>query len=318
MGQWAGLPEIWKAARAEDYRQPLYVYACRPENLPEAPFGSLVLPEVGWSFIRYGQGREAFQVMFDHGIHDIGHSISMAQCLTFDLTCYGHHWLVNSGGAPHYGTYKEQKEWHVRTRANNCIAVDGKDIPNPMRGELIGWSDENDRFTIRVRHHAYKTVTHSRTLIYRKDGPLLVIDSLSPGDGRAHSAQAFWHVNGRVQSREKGRWIFTADPGLSFVVLSEALSPETPLAEGPCGGLGGRNRGAGKLPVIEGIRPGDPGWRLVPYLTLDIGVPPEGERLVTAFVPLKDGSAKLWTLKVSDGSACVYRDGKTVLDAALR
>ncbi len=312
LGQWAGIPEVWTAFRTEDYRLPLHVYAHRPEEVPEFESKSLLLPDVGWSFIRSGKGREAFQAMFDHGRHRTGHC--MPQCLTFDLTCHGRHWVVNSGGAPHYSTYDEQDTWHRRTRAANCVEVDGEDMAK-VDGELLEWTQEDDRVIVRARHRGYETVLHERTLIHREGGPMLVIDQLLPEDGQGHAAKAFWHVNGQVQDREDGRWVFTAGDGLSLLLLSDALGRETPMDEGLCGGLGRRSGGPAKLPTVALAKPGDPGWVFVPYLALDLEVPPEGKQLVTAFVPLKDGGEEEWTLEVTDGSAVVRKQGEAVLSA---
>ena len=315
LGQWVGLPEVWKAFRADDYQLPLHVYAHRPQALPERRSESLVLPDVGWSFIRSGAGRDSFQVMFDHGRHQSGHC--MPQCLTFDLICEGYHWLVNSGGAPHYCTYDEQNTWHRRTKAANCIVVDGEDIPAQTNGELLDWSEDGGCITVRACHRGYPAVLHERTLVYEKDGPLVAIDRLLPSDGREHSAQVFWHVNGRVDEKEKGGWIFKNDDAMSFVLLSALLAPETTVQSGLCGGLDGRNRGASKLASVEVMSPGDPGWRFVPYLTLDISVPSAGIILASAFVPLRDGGEESYRLETTDLLVRVLRDGETVLEAPI-
>ena len=311
MGQWTGLPEVWKALRAEDYRQPLHIHARWPDVLPEGRSESVLFPDVGWSFIRSGQGREAFQAMFDHGLHQTGHC--MPHCLTFDLVCHGHHWVVNSGCAPHYCTYDEQNTWHRRTVAGNCVAIDGEDIPKGTDGELLDWAHEGDRTTVRARHSGYGEVAHERTLVHRGPGSLLVIDRLVPTDGRTHSGQMYWHINGLARTREYGRWVFDAEGDLSLALLSDALEPETAVRKGLCGGLSRRNQDPGRLPSLEAVEPGGPGWPWVPYLALDLTIPPEGRTVVTAFVALRGGGEEDWGLEVSDGRATVSRKGQVVL-----
>ncbi len=314
LGQWAGLPEVWEAFRAADYRLPLWVHGVRPEETPKAKRESLLLPDAGWTFLRSGSGRDAFEVMFDHGRHETYHCL--AQCLTLELTCHGHHWVVNGGCAPHYCTYPEQLSWHRTTRAGNCIAIDGMEAEK-TNGQLLDWTDDGEQITVRACHRGYAAVTHTRTLVYSPAGVLTVVDLLSPQDGRAHSAEVYWHINGQPVRREAGRWTFSDDGRLSLVMLSESLDPETPVDYGLCGGLGGRNRHCGRLPKIESLQPGDPGWQLAPYFRWPVEVPKEGTTIVTVFVPLKKMIETDWRLEVDKDKVQVQRDGLTVLATPL-
>ena len=315
LGQWANLPEVWKAFRVTDFRLPLYLHAHRPDNPPEPEPESLLLPDIGWSFLRSGQGLNAFHSMFDHGIHPSGHC--MPQNLTFDMVCHGHHWIVNSGCAPHYCTYDEQNTWHRTTKAANCIRIDNQDIPPNIDSELLEWTNHNGTVTVRGRHQGYPAVVHERTLIHQEHGPLLVLDHLTPTDGKSHTAQAFWHINGQIEKKETGRWIFTAGNNRSLYLLCPELSSATPVTEGLCGGLGRRNLNAGKLPSIDPVSPGDPGWLLVPYLSLDMEIPASGKTLITAFVPQIDTSESSWTLNIKSGNVHIFRNGEMLLSTPL-
>jgi hypothetical protein len=315
MGQWVGLPEVWKAFRAEDYQLQLYVHAYRPEVISESESQSLLMKDVGWSFIRSGSGKSAFQVMFDHGLHHSSHS--MPQCLTFDMICEGHHWLVNSGCAPHYCTYDEQNTWHRRTRAGNCIALDGEDIPAGTKGELLEWEAEGNITALRACHRGYGHTLHERRLIYREGGPLVVVDRLIPNDDHDHLGTVYWHVNAEVVAREDQRWTFGDTIGNSLVVLSEQITPDTELCEGLCGGLGGRDRQVGRLPEAQAVNPGSEGWRFVPYFELDVEVPVNGLTLVTGFVPLVAGSRSDYKMVREPGKVRVVLEKDVVMEVEL-
>ncbi len=314
LGQWAGMPEVWSALRTERYRLPVYAYAHRPDAPVVKHSESLLLSDVGWSIMRSGKGPEAFYAMFDHGIHQSGHC--MPQCLTFDMVRHGHHWIVNSGCAPHYCTYDEQNSWHRTTKAGNCIEIDGEEIPDRTDGELLEWNQNHKCITITARHQGYAAVVHTRQLIHQNEGPIVVIDHLMPNDGKSHSAKSYWHINGELIRRTQNCFAFVASGDRYLSVLHQSLSPEVEVAEGPCGGLGRLNLAPGKLPSRQPISPGDPGWRMVPYLVIESIVPPSGKFEISAFIPEQEDRGN-WTLKITDGSLTLSRCGHSVLEAAF-
>jgi|GEM_PF-1497764 len=293
---WLGLDEAWETFCAADYRLPLFVHACRMPDKKPPGRPSEILRDVGWTFLRSGSGRNRFQVMWDHGIHPAGHP--MPQCLTFDLACDGRHWLVNSGTTPHYCTYREQLTWHRRTKAGNCIVIDDEDIPPGTNGELLQWRKTPAGIRAQARHTGYKTVIHTRTLIYHEPNVLLVIDDLTPTDGKPHAAEMFWHIYGVPFLKKDRNWIFTSgrDDDRALIMLSSELTAKTTISKGLCGGLGGGNRLCGRLPPLESLRPGDPGWIWTPCLQMPVKVPAEGKSIVTVLVPINTGRNADWQL----------------------
>jgi hypothetical protein len=314
LGQWVGMPEVWSAFRTDLYRLPLHAYAHRPGSPDQMDSKSLLLPDIGWSILRSGQGADAYYTMFDHGIHQSGHC--MPQCLTFDMVRHGHHWIVNSGCAPHYCTYDEQNTWHRTTRAGNCVRIDGEDIPQMIDGELLAWEKDDCVTTVRARHQGYPAVVHTRTLVHRDEGPLVVLDRLTPSDGKSHSAKSYWHINGESVSRKQGCFTFAAGDDRFLTVLNDSLSGRTELSEGPCGGLGRLKRPADCLPNLDPIAPGDPGWEMVRYLEMESIVPPGGNLAITALIPER-GHQDAWDLTLNDGSFSLSRCGVEFLSAPL-
>jgi hypothetical protein len=308
MGQWAGMSEVWSTFRTDRYRLPLWSYAHRPDESPEPAAESLLFRDIGWSVIRSGQGPNAFYAMFDHGIHQSGHC--MPQCLTFDMVCHAHHWVVNSGCAPHYCTYDQQNTWHRTTKAGNCLKIDGQDIPPKTDGELLEWRREEHLTRVTARHQGFMGVIHSRTLMHLDDGPLVVIDEVRPGDGKPHQATSYWHINGSLTSRDNGGFTFLAGSHCYLTVLSKSLSSDTIVSEGPCGGLGRLKVSAGSLPNLNPIAPGDPGWEMVPYLEMDSVIPPGGSTQITAFIPEKEASSP-WSMAFSNGTLHISKGGDT-------
>ncbi len=315
MGQWVGLPEVWSVFRSEDYQLPLFVHVFRPEVITEFDSHSLSMKDVGWSFIRSGKGRSAFQLMFDHGLHHSSHC--MPQCLTFDMIFEGHHWIVNSGCAPHYCTYDEQNMWHRRTRAGNCIVLDGEDIPAGTSGELLEWKTEGKVTTLRACHRGYGNTLHERKLINREGGLLVVVDRLIPKDDRDHLATVYWHVNAEVLTRGDKSWTFGDAIGNSLVVLSDHITPDMELSEGLCGGLGGRDRQVGNLPEAQPLKPGSDGWRFVPFFELDVEVPPNGLTLVTGFVLVTTGSRSDYRMAREPGKVGFVLGERVVMEFGL-
>lgn len=285
-----GLNEAWEVLRTGDYALPLYLHGIRDQDELRrscpASEPSFLLPDVGWTFLRSDWSRGAFYVMFDHGRH--GNCHTMPQCLTFDLTCYGHHWLVNSGTAPHYCTYPEQQTWHQTTRAGNCIVVEGRDAAKST-GKLLKWErGEDGRIEVSACHVGYDEVTHTRTLIFCPDQQRLdVRDELESRDGARHPAEVVWHVNAEPLQRLSGQWAFAGPERHLLTISSPLLTPDSRVGHGPCGGLGGRNRYVGRLPGWERLQIGDPGWVSVPYLILPMEVPATGSIVVaTSFCVL--------------------------------
>lgn len=95
--------------------------------------------------------------MFDHGRHESYHCLG--QCLTLEMTCHGHHWVVNAGCTPHYCTYPEQLSWHRTTRAGNCIVIDNMKAEK-TNGQFLDWTDDGGQITVRACHRGYATVTY--------------------------------------------------------------------------------------------------------------------------------------------------------------
>ncbi len=287
LGQWAGLPQVWTAFRADRFRLPLWTHGVRPDHPPPHQSQSVLLSDVGWTFLRAGAGDDSIQLMFDHGLHSTSPHAN-PHCLTFDLTAFGRHVIVNSGCAPHYCTYPEQVTWHRRTHSGNCIEIDNADIPEQTDGQLLEWSQRDQSILVRAQHRGYPGITHERSILFHPHGTLRVTDRLLPTDRASHAAKIFWHINGSPIRRAPGEWIFRIDPRLQLRINSDRLTESLTLRHGPTGGLGGLNARLDKLPSLDPIHPGDPGWQSVPYLTIPLAVPPEGIALHWTFALLRD------------------------------
>ncbi len=185
---------------------------------------SLALPYSGYYVMRTGWEPDAFYVFFDGG--HLGTNHQHEDKLNILLHAYGR-LLLTEGGNYAYDD-SEMRRYVLSTRAHNTIRVDGLDQNRkgpfqarfrdvePTEDEIIAelntlndaiWfiSDTHD-LAVATYDEGYgpdatPLVTHERKLIFLKQprAPLspcvLVIDRVTPTDGKAHDYEALWHLD---------------------------------------------------------------------------------------------------------------------------
>ena len=182
------------------------------------------------------------------------------------MAANGHHWIPDAGCAPHYCIFPEQETWHKQTISHNTIQVNGKSQAKAT-GRCVLWhmTPELDATTV-MTDSCYPGVQHYRTIIHPRQGYFLIYDRVSSED----EAQLEWllHVNGTPKQQQAGERIFSHD-SLRLQVLYDPAGVE--LSEMKQGLVGGFDRHLWKGDSYP--EKGQPGWRYIPYFSLDRTAP---------------------------------------------
>jgi hypothetical protein len=256
-GGWHDVARLMRSA-IKDYPARsdfLWVFSKGKEGKPPA-VTSHAFDYAGYYVTRSGWQPAALWALFDGGPFGYGHQHEDKLHVLFHA--YGR-LLLTEGGNYAYDD-SEMRRYVLSTRAHNTVRVDGGD-----QNRRIAY--DRDAFDVTARSGATwraspaydvaeatydegynvtanRSVTHRRKVVLLKVGQqslgpcLIVIDRLTPTDGKPHHYQALWHLNTetaerdglRVCSADGGRpnlaIVPSAVPGLSVAVACGQESPE--------------------------------------------------------------------------------------------
>jgi hypothetical protein len=164
------------------------------------------------------------QLIFDHGplgmapFYNHGH----ADALSITLNKNGMSVLVDPG-TYRYNEAAEWRRYFKGTRAHNTVTIDGCDQAiqetgfiwsHPYRVDLVGFSENEDRFSIHAVHDGYtrlkEPVWHERALLLIFDSCFLIKDSFR-GSG-LHEFELNFHIHPSCDLNEKNGWWQIGNP----------------------------------------------------------------------------------------------------------
>lgn len=210
--------------------------------------------------------------------------------LSFVLCAQGQPWVLDAGAAPNLATDAgEEERWHRQTLAHNTVLADDTS-QQAVDGRLVAWYSRPQYDLLAAEHDGYQQLPHRRTIFHPRGGYFLVVDELDNGASRERPLEWLLHVNGRRESGTAGRFVFWREGGFGLTVLfAKGMGVKgARISEGPCAGCDGNC--ACYLPEDGGatLKPGDPGWAIIPFIGLKQTVAP---RSAAAYVVL------LWPFK---------------------
>ncbi|MGQ9673927.1 MAG: heparinase II/III family protein [Candidatus Aminicenantales bacterium] len=144
----------------------------RPVEWRTPEFTSILMEESGYAIFRSGWEPDDFYCAIKFGEH--GGSHGHYDKASIYVHAFGKPWLIDPG----YG----QRE----TFKHNTVVVDGQD-QREGAGKLVRWDEGKEVNLITVRHRAYPQTEHERTVLYLKPHSILLIDRLTPLDGKRHT-----------------------------------------------------------------------------------------------------------------------------------
>ena len=274
----------------------LYLATGGKEGRPPT-YTSCMMPYAGWAVMRTGWGPQDSYMLLDAGPYGAGHQHE--DKLHIILHANGKTLLTEPGTSSYDAS--AWRRYVLSTRAHNTVLVDGLEqnrarvrdtwvakepTTNPwVTGEDLdyaegtyadGYGPEGDR-----------TVTHTRKVLFVKPSYWLVIDVLSPTDGKPHAYDAPFHLD--VESAE-------TDPA---TLVTVGLSGEAGLAIIPLwrDGMSAQTVKGQTEPVVQGWMPTGRHNELRPIPTPIYHVEAAGERVMAyALVPFR-GECPLLTVE---------------------
>ena len=212
------------------------------EGQPPA-YTSILLPYAGYAVMRSGWEHDALWAVFDGGHFGYGHQHE--DKLQLLVHAYGR-LLLGEGGNYAYDD-SEMRRYVLSTRAHNTVRVDGEDqnrrlnyareVFDVTMPSNVQWRTEKAFDVAEAVYDegygpaAERTVTHRRKVIFLKEGApgpcFIVIDRLTPGDGKPHDYQWLWHLNTETAALDESPdgWALIArsrDEGQANVALIPA------------------------------------------------------------------------------------------------
>lgn len=199
--------------------------------------------------------------------------------LSFILSAQGQPWVLDAGAAPNLPANAQQDEsWHRQTVAHNTVLADDTS-QQPADGRLVAWHSRPPYDLLAAEHDGYEQLAHRRTIFHPRGGYFLVFDELGNDAPRERPLEWLLHVNGRRESGTSGRFVFWREGGFGLTVLfAKGMGVKgARISEGPCAGCDGD--AACYLPPDGGasLKPGDPGWAMIPFVGLKQTAAPRSE-----------------------------------------
>ncbi|NOU71281.1 hypothetical protein GC098_07570 [Paenibacillus sp. LMG 31458] len=194
----------------------------------------------GYYVMRNGWDRQAVWAMFDAGPFGKGHQHE--DKLNLLIHAYGK-LLLTEGGNYAYDT-SEMRSYVESTRSHNTVLVDGSD---QNRRVAYQWKEDDIHLPADAKWHssdnfdyahgsydegygdqAQLRVTHSRSVLFLKNHPLvapcfLVIDRLTPQDGKEHNYEFLWHLDSESAVVQGLKSVTLNDEGPNLTLMTNRM-----------------------------------------------------------------------------------------------
>jgi hypothetical protein len=199
-------------------------FATAPERIKapvSEPIGSAALAETGYYVSRSGAGDHLVIDAGPHGYQNAGHAHADALSVIFNVR--GLPFLIDAGT----GCYTVEPEVRDRLRStalHNTLTLDGRSQSMPAgafhwarsaNGVARRWRNNAGFDYFEGSHDGYEGFEHRRHLLVLHGDLLVVADLVHPaprrgaapipGEGSAHRADVFWHIDPRWATAISGR-----------------------------------------------------------------------------------------------------------------